>query len=165
MNTSMIVVKLRQNLRKRRTLTILWPPLYSFISYFLVFLYLRQSFEWENSKFELIKFNQVITAGSSTLLNHQDRVGLATTAPWRPQRQISLCAQLAIIVSMQVRHPRHVLKVSPTYPIYKEQKISGSRSWKCTHLSGTFIVQYNKGHHIVVHCSIIVTLQSNLYRD
>ena len=157
MNTPMIVIKLRQNLRKRRTLTILWPP---FIHLFHISLC---SCIWGNH--ELIKFKQVITAGSSTLLNHQDRVGLATTAPWRPQRQISLCAQLAIIVSMQVRHPRHVLKVSPTYPIYKEQKISGSRSWKCTHLSGTFIVQYNKGHHIVVHCSIIVTLQSNLYQD
>ena len=29
---------------------------------------------------------------------------------------------------------------------------SGSQSGRCTHLQGTFIVQYNKMHHIFVHC-------------
>ena len=35
-------------------------------------------------------------------------------------------------------------------------------------LQGTFIVQYNKAHHIVVYCAVIVTSQSpdsNLDRD
>ena len=31
---------------------------------------------------------------------------------------------------------------------------------KITDLHVTFIVQYNKAHHIVVHCSVIVTSQS-----
>ena len=31
---------------------------------------------------------------------------------------------------------------------------------KSRSLHGTFIVQYKKVHHIVVHCSVIVTLQS-----
>ena len=54
------------------------------------------------------------------------------------------------------------------YPVYTEQKLSGSqseirsglRSGRCMCLHRTFIVQYNKAHHIVGHCSVIVTLQS-----
>ena len=37
-------------------------------------------------------------------------------------------------------------------------KSSGSQIRKCTGLHGTFIVRNNKAQHIVVHCSVIVTL-------
>ena len=55
--------------------------------------------------------------------------------------------------------------LSELYPVYMGQKSSGSqfglqsgsRSRRCTWLHGTFIVQYNKVHHIVVHCLVIVT--------
>ena len=54
-----------------------------------------------------------------------------------------------------------------------EQILSGSqsglqtesRSRRCTCLHGTFIIPYNKAHHIVVHCSGIVTLPSFPYFD
>ena len=37
---------------------------------------------------------------------------------------------------------------------FSEQKLSGSRSRRCIRLHWTFIVQYNKAPHIVVHCSV-----------
>ena len=47
------------------------------------------------------------------------------------------------------------------YIVYMEQKLSGLQSGsqsRCTCLHRTFVVQYNKACHIVVHCSVIVTL-------
>ena len=50
------------------------------------------------------------------------------------------------------------------YTVYTEQILSGPRSGlrskRCTRLHWTFIVQYNKVHHIVVHRLAIVTLQN-----
>ena len=57
-------------------------------------------------------------------------------------------------------------------PVYMEQKLSrsrsglqsglqsGSRSRRCSRLDVAFIVQYNTAHHMVAHCSVIVTSQS-----
>ena len=62
-------------------------------------------------------------------------------------------------------------KCNPRYiiPIYMEQKLSdsqsGSQSRICTLLYTTFIVQYNKAHNIVDHCSVNITWQSTLYLD
>ena len=39
---------------------------------------------------------------------------------------------------------------------------SGSRIVRCTRLHGTFIVQYNKAHHIVIHCSLFCYIAIHL---
>ena len=58
-------------------------------------------------------------------------------------------------------------------PRLHRAKLSGSRSGshsglqsrRCTRVHGTFIIKYNKIDHIVVHCSVIVTLQSTYFLD
>ena len=56
------------------------------------------------------------------------------------------------------------LDLSDTYNTpFTQSKIIWTVIWisirRSTRLHRTFIVQYNKAHHIVVHCSVIVTSQ------
>ena len=44
--------------------------------------------------------------------------------------------------------------------LYGAKLLCRLQSRRCTHLHRTFIVQYNKEHHIVVHCQVIVASQS-----